>query len=176
MLPWLRLNVSRSGPSVSVGPRGVTLTVGPSGTRATLGIPGTGLSVTKQVPFGRQRVDDRWSQLLDHIRAVLADQFVTLTEVQSVMALQRELGLADEDLPQDLLAIVKDIRSLIDTPSKRFILEFVEFAPRLGTASLAEAKTVLDRQRELGVADADLPEAMLKVIQDLRAQIERAAV
>ena len=40
----LRLNLSKSGTSVSVGGRGGWLTFGKKGTRATVGIPGTGMS------------------------------------------------------------------------------------------------------------------------------------
>jgi hypothetical protein len=46
IVPGLRLNFSRSGPSVSFGPRGLHYTVGMKGTRATIGIPGSGLSWT----------------------------------------------------------------------------------------------------------------------------------
>lgn len=45
--PGLQLNVSRSGPSLSMGPRGAKMTVGPRGTRTTVGIPGTGLHYSK---------------------------------------------------------------------------------------------------------------------------------
>ena len=46
--PGLRLNLSKSGVSASVGRRGLWFTVGPRGTRETIGIPGTGLSYTEQ--------------------------------------------------------------------------------------------------------------------------------
>ena len=46
IMPGLRLNLSKSGMSMSVGPRGAHYTVGPRGTRATVGIPGTGVSYT----------------------------------------------------------------------------------------------------------------------------------
>jgi uncharacterized protein DUF4236 len=51
--PGLRLNLSKSGVSASVGRRGSWFTVGPRGTRETVGIPGTGLSYTEQ-----QRIRD----------------------------------------------------------------------------------------------------------------------
>jgi Protein of unknown function (DUF4236) len=47
VLPGLRLNLSKSGASVSLGPRGLHYTIGPKGTRTTIGIPGTGLSWTE---------------------------------------------------------------------------------------------------------------------------------
>ena len=45
----LRLNLSKSGTSVSVGGRGAWLTSGKKGTRATVGIPGTGMSWSEKI-------------------------------------------------------------------------------------------------------------------------------
>lgn len=45
----LRLNLSKSGPSVSLGGRGAWLTFGKKGTRATVGIPGTGMSWSEKI-------------------------------------------------------------------------------------------------------------------------------
>ncbi len=50
LLSGLRLNLSKSGVSTSVGGRGAWLTFGKRGTRATVGLPGTGLSYTTTVP------------------------------------------------------------------------------------------------------------------------------
>jgi uncharacterized protein DUF4236 len=50
LLPGLRLNLSKSGASVSIGHRGAWYTVGPRGRRATLGIPGTGIYWTEEIP------------------------------------------------------------------------------------------------------------------------------
>lgn len=59
ILPGVRLNLSKSGGSISIGPRGAKLTVGPRGVRATVGIPGSGISYTttsKQLaPFAKPK-------------------------------------------------------------------------------------------------------------------------
>ncbi|MGD0884909.1 MAG: DUF4236 domain-containing protein [Thermodesulfovibrionales bacterium] len=47
ILPGITLNLSRSGPSVSIGPRGMKVTYGPKGKRQTVGLPGTGLFYTE---------------------------------------------------------------------------------------------------------------------------------
>jgi len=47
LIPGLRLNLSKSGVSASVGTRGAWLTFGRRGPRATVGIPGTGISYTE---------------------------------------------------------------------------------------------------------------------------------
>lgn len=50
ILPGIRLNISKSGVSTSVGARGAWLTFGRRGTRATVGLPGTGISYTTSAP------------------------------------------------------------------------------------------------------------------------------
>jgi hypothetical protein len=47
ILPGLRINLSRSGASMSIGHRGAWYTVGYGQRRVTVGLPGTGLSYTK---------------------------------------------------------------------------------------------------------------------------------
>jgi hypothetical protein len=47
LLPGLRLNLSKSGVSASIGTRGAWLTFGRKGTRTTVGLPGTGISYTR---------------------------------------------------------------------------------------------------------------------------------
>lgn len=44
------VNLSKSGVSVSFGPRGYTLTLGKRGVRNTVGVPGTGLFYTHHTP------------------------------------------------------------------------------------------------------------------------------
>jgi len=46
LIPDVRLNLSKSGVSTSIGTRGAWLTFGKRGTRATVGVPGTGISYT----------------------------------------------------------------------------------------------------------------------------------
>jgi hypothetical protein len=50
--PGVRINVSRSGVSTSVGGRGATVNIGRKGTRATVDIPGTGISFSQRVGGG----------------------------------------------------------------------------------------------------------------------------
>ncbi|MCK4487046.1 MAG: DUF4236 domain-containing protein [Desulfobacterales bacterium] len=51
--PWLTLNLSKSGGSLSFGLRGAKFTVGSRGKRATVGLPGTGLFYTSTFPSGK---------------------------------------------------------------------------------------------------------------------------
>jgi Protein of unknown function (DUF4236) len=49
--PGLTLNLSKSGPSLSMGVRGAHVTVGRRGVRRTVGLPGTGLFYTSHTGY-----------------------------------------------------------------------------------------------------------------------------
>jgi hypothetical protein len=51
IIPGVRLNLSKSGGSVSLGVRGAHYTIGAKGARTTVGIPGSGLSWTQYSPY-----------------------------------------------------------------------------------------------------------------------------
>ncbi|WP_408589435.1 DUF4236 domain-containing protein [Novosphingobium sp.] len=57
LFPGLRLNLSKSGVSMSAGPRGASVTVGKNGVYGNVGIPGSGLSWRERLdkPSGRSR-------------------------------------------------------------------------------------------------------------------------
>ena len=44
LMPGLRVNLSKSGPSLTVGGRGITTNYSKRGARSTIGVPGTGVS------------------------------------------------------------------------------------------------------------------------------------
>ncbi|NNM56304.1 DUF4236 domain-containing protein [Acidocella sp.] len=52
--PGIRVNLSKSGASLSVGKPGSTVNFGKRGERVTTGIPGTGLSYSKQFSADRR--------------------------------------------------------------------------------------------------------------------------
>jgi hypothetical protein len=51
IFPGLSVNLSKSGPSLTVGMRGAHVTVGRAGIRRTVGIPGTGIYYTSQTGY-----------------------------------------------------------------------------------------------------------------------------
>lgn len=53
--PGVTINLSKSGPSVSVGPRGAKVTLGHGRVRRTVGLPGTGLFYTTTTKVGSNR-------------------------------------------------------------------------------------------------------------------------
>ena len=65
--PGITMNLSKSGPSLSFGPRGAKLTLGSKGMRRTLGLPGTGFYYTEHSPWsssgGRRRASSQSGQM-----------------------------------------------------------------------------------------------------------------
>jgi len=52
LFPGVRLNISKSGVSTSIGKKGATINLSPHGTTGSVGAPGTGLSYRKQLIKG----------------------------------------------------------------------------------------------------------------------------
>ena len=49
LFPGLRINLSKSGVSASVGVKGATVNISDRGTRGTVGLPGTGISYSEKL-------------------------------------------------------------------------------------------------------------------------------
>ena len=49
LLPRIRINLSKSGLSTSIGEPGATFNISKRGTRGTVGIPGTGISYSEKL-------------------------------------------------------------------------------------------------------------------------------
>lgn len=55
LLPGVKLNISKSGFSTSIGKPGNTLNVSRRGVKSTVGLPGSGLSYSQMLTKGRRR-------------------------------------------------------------------------------------------------------------------------
>lgn len=64
LLPGLRLNLSKSGVSASVGKAGATVNVSDKGVRGTVGLPGTGISYTERLATGEPATGGKTSRWL----------------------------------------------------------------------------------------------------------------
>lgn len=53
--PGVRLNLTKTGISARVGPRGAGATIGTSGTTVSAGIPGTGLHASQKLKSSKRR-------------------------------------------------------------------------------------------------------------------------
>lgn len=50
LLPGIRINLSKSGVSASIGKPGATVNISERGARGTVGLPGTGISYSEKLP------------------------------------------------------------------------------------------------------------------------------
>ncbi|MGO2201216.1 DUF4236 domain-containing protein [Pseudomonas helleri] len=108
ILPWVWLNISKSGFSFSFGPKGLSVNVSKKGTKVTAGLPGTGLSAshlfpskeslsaplssTGQPPQGYSALatsQDEWNDPL----YLEAASFVVETRRSSISLLQRKFKI-----------------------------------------------------------------------------------
>jgi len=104
--PGVTVNLSKSGGSLSFGPRGAKFTIGRRGKRATLGIPGTGLFYTTTLPGKRSDGAASTSSSKPALRAESQAQRLTLgffkrlitpDDEQALAAGCRQLVLGNED-------------------------------------------------------------------------------
>jgi hypothetical protein len=82
--PGVRFNLSKSGASVSFGPRGLHYTVGPKGTRTTAGLPGSGISWTEYQPYSSRRGSEDSNVL---IRSISSEAFCSCGGAENVPSL-----------------------------------------------------------------------------------------
>lgn len=60
LIPCIRLNLSKSGVSTSVGKPGATVNLSDKGVRSTVGLPGSGLSYSERLGVGKGRSAAGW--------------------------------------------------------------------------------------------------------------------
>ncbi|MDP3525283.1 MAG: DUF4236 domain-containing protein [Hoeflea sp.] len=116
--PGIRINLSRSGPSLSVGGRGATANFSKRGTRTTLGIPGTGLSFvgspggSSQAAVRRAEREDRAilrAEALSRIQVSVDDSgALTCLGADGVPLKGRELTLAWDQHGQAIRTLLQD--------------------------------------------------------------------
>src|SRR3546814_9908220 len=87
LLPGVRMNISKSGASLSVGPRGASVTMGKRGVYGNVGIPGSGLSYRERLDKpsrpGRAPAAPR-PQLPDRLVAILDNDEIRFTDENDI--------------------------------------------------------------------------------------------
>ena len=58
ILPGVKLNLSKSGVSVTAGVKGASINIGKNGVYRNLGIPGTGISKRDKLGFSSSKEED----------------------------------------------------------------------------------------------------------------------
>jgi len=99
------LNLSKSGGSLSFGPRGAKFTIGSRGKRATVGLPGTGLFYTSTFPSKKRTKHGKGNsiyyaptvRLEDRLTLGFFKRLITPDEEEALVDGMRELVLGNED-------------------------------------------------------------------------------
>ena len=76
LAPGIRINLSKTGASLSLGRRGATLNFSGRGTKATVGLPGSGLSYSTMIQPGPPTALPR-----DEVRGLNAIGFIVVAIV-----------------------------------------------------------------------------------------------
>jgi hypothetical protein len=108
IFPWLRVNVSKSGVSGSLGPRGADINIGRHGVTTNAGVPGTGISYRSKLggrgstvgvlalgaalAFAAYRNIDRITAVSQHPPATVAGAVHTLTASKRELAADQMAG------------------------------------------------------------------------------------
>ena len=110
LLPGVRMNISKSGASLSVGPRGASVTMGKRGVYGNVGIPGSGLSYRERLdkPNRRERTPAATRpQLPDRLVAILYNDEIRFTD-------ENEVPLDLSLYPQARRAMKDEIAGLLE--------------------------------------------------------------
>ena len=106
--PGVKLNLSKSGVSTSVGKRGATMNFSGRGTKATVGIPGSGLSYSKQLTKKKKPATDP----KDFERQVREESGLSRREMKELQRIVRKdpdrlKGLPDAEIASQVRASLK---------------------------------------------------------------------
>ena len=150
--PGITLNLSKSGGSVSVGPRGARLTVGPRGARGTAGIPGTGIFYTKEGgwPGGRSR---RRSSRSRKIAAVPPEQRLHLGFFRRLVTPDEEEALVDGCrliVNRDEAEALKTLRRATHLPDGAYLAGYLALKAGDSGEAAKHLKAAVDGAARLG--------------------------
>lgn len=126
VLPGVRINLSRSGASASVGPRGADVNISPHGVTTNAGIPGTGLSYRQKVGGGGKL----WVAVLTVVVGLGVWAFQHLGKVEKAVSAAGASAHVAAATPE------KVITSPVNTP-----VSAMRYVHRAGSVLRAEPKT-----------------------------------
>ncbi len=149
--PGVTLNVSKSGGSLSFGPRGAKATVGSRGKRATVGLPGTGLFYTTGYQSGaRSRKPGRASETAARVQAErrlsmgFFKRLFVSSEEEALVDGFRELARGNEE------RALERLKTASDFADGAFIAGFLSLKRKRLEEAEAFLKAAAARHNQLG--------------------------
>jgi tetratricopeptide (TPR) repeat protein len=150
--PGVTLNLSKSGGSLSFGPRGAKFAVGSRGKRATVGLPGTGLFYTSTFPSGK-RTTQKERRSRDYVPNVRPEDRLTLGFFKRLITPDdeeafvdgcRELALGNED------GAFNHLRKAIHLADGAYLAGFLAFKKEMLEEAEQHLDTAYENYRKLG--------------------------
>ncbi|ADN02172.1 DUF4236 domain-containing protein [Spirochaeta thermophila] len=176
LAPGITLNLSRSGASVSLGPRGARLTLGGrTGARLTFGLPGTGLSYTTTLGTGttgrRGRPSRRRASASreDSLTPSFWDTLTVPPEEQALLEACKALGRGDET------AALEALRRAGSLPDAAYLEGFLLLKHERPAEAEEAFRRALRRPEQIGAWCARhgiKPVFSLPITEELSAHVE----
>nr|DAZ31581.1 MAG TPA: Protein of unknown function (DUF4236) [Caudoviricetes sp.] len=131
ILPGVKLNLSKSGVSVTAGVKGASINIGKNGVYRNLGIPGTGISKRDKLEFSSSKEED-YCYLDVLIDYVVDGQVVTLNvAITDYYQEKNAIWGYCEELEQESVFYLNDIQRAIDVNSGNEIEDLQDFFSQL---------------------------------------------
>ena len=124
ILPGVKLNLSKSGVSVTAGVKGASINIGKNGVYRNLGIPGTGISKRDKLEFSSSKEEDYC--YLD----VLIDYVVDVAITDYYPEKNAIWGYCEE-LEQEAVFYLNDIQRVFDIRSGKDVGDIAEYFSQL---------------------------------------------
>ena len=131
ILPGVKLNISKSGVSVTTGIKGASINIGKNGVYRNLGIPGTGISKRDKLEFSSRKEED-YCYLDVLIDYVIDGQVVTLNvAITDYYPEKNAIWGYCEELEQEAVFYLNDIQRVFDIRSGKDVGDIAEYFSQL---------------------------------------------
>lgn len=131
ILPGVKLNISKSGVSVTTGIKGASINIGKNGVYRNLGIPGTGISKRDKLEFSSSKEED-YCYLDVLIDYVVDGQVVTLNvAITDYYPEKNAIWGYCEELEQESVFYLNDIQRVFDISSGKDVGDIAEYFSQL---------------------------------------------
>ncbi|MDU5815205.1 MAG: DUF4236 domain-containing protein [Staphylococcus sp.] len=131
ILPGVKLNISKSGVSVTTGIKGASINIGKNGVYRNLGIPGTGISKRDKLEFSSSKEED-YCYLDVLIDYVVDGQVATLNvAITDYYPEKNAIWGYCEELEQEAVFYLSDIQRVFDIKSGKDVGDIAEYFSQL---------------------------------------------
>jgi tetratricopeptide (TPR) repeat protein len=177
--PGVTLNLTKSGPSLSVGPRGAKVTVGGRGVRASVGLPGTGMYYTTKLGSSASKGSKKKGRGTGRKKQAANPQAQAPTQEHfdslNATGVEKNLveGCRELTLGHDAAAL-DQLRQAAGLADGAFLAGFLALKENLVDEAATRLAAALQHEQDLGKTLAKFqiaPVVELPITEELSAQI-----